>query len=177
MAPPAPWYKLYRGPLMPPPNVPADVDSLLTHINRVQNRFKFRDQGIDRHAVRSLKAFYYAAISFIDHQIGRITQALEQADLLDDTLIVFHSDHGELLGDYDSFGPRSFHDAASRVPLIVRYPSRFARGLRCERVASPRRHRPHVAGGCRDRGSFARRCRPGGSGRGTGTARRGSGGA
>ena len=133
---PSPWYKLYRTLQMPPPNVPADNETMLTHINRVQNRYKFRDQGIDRHAVRSLKAFYYAAVSFIDYQIGRITAALEAAGQLDDTLIVFHSDHGELLGDYDSFGPRSFHDAASRIPMIVRYPGRFEGGERDERMAS-----------------------------------------
>ena len=69
LAPPNPWQKLYRAPLMPLPNVPADWESLLTHINRRQNRFKYRDQGIDRNLVRSMKAHYYACVSFIDFQV------------------------------------------------------------------------------------------------------------
>jgi arylsulfatase A-like enzyme len=135
-APPNPWHKLYRAGLMPLPNVPADAESLWIYINRRQNRYKYRDQGIDRNLVRCLKAHYYAAVSFIDFQVGRTIEALERTGQMDNTLIVFTSDHGELLGDYNCFGKRSMHDAASRVPLIARQAGRFEGGRRCGRVAS-----------------------------------------
>ena len=135
-APPNPWHKLYRAPGMPLPFVPQDVASLQTHINRFQNRYKYRDQGIDQNLLRCMKAHYYACISFIDYQVGRILGALEAAGQLDNTLILFTADHGELLGDYNCFGKRSMHDSCARVPLLARLPGRFAAGQVCNRPAS-----------------------------------------
>lgn len=135
-APPVPWHKLYRGFDMPLPSIPADAESLWTYINRVQNRYKYRDQGFDQHLVRLMKAYYYACISYVDAQIGRVLAALERAGQLDSTLIVFSSDHGEFLGDLGCFGKRSMHDASARVPLLARLPARFAASARVEAPAS-----------------------------------------
>ena len=130
-APPKPWHKLYRAPDMPLPFRPEGSSDLHTWINRLQNRYKHRDRGIDLHLVRLIKAYYYATISFVDYQIGRIVATLEATGQLDNTLILFTSDHGEHLGDFNCFGKRSMHDASVRVPMIVRFPSRFPAGRRC----------------------------------------------
>lgn len=135
-SPPAPWHKLYRAPLMPLPKRPDACEALWTYANRHQNRYKFRDQGIDNNLLRVMKAYYYACISFIDYQIGRIIAALEERGQLDNTLIVFTSDHGEFLGDYNCFGKRSMLDVAARIPFIVRYPQRFAQGQTCRAMVS-----------------------------------------
>ncbi|MCL4543376.1 MAG: sulfatase-like hydrolase/transferase [Chloroflexi bacterium] len=135
-APPAPWHKLYRAPLMPLPHVPQDTEALWTSINRWQNRYKYRDQGSDQNLLRCIKAYYYACISFIDYQVGRILDALSAQGTLDHTLILFTSDHGELLGDYHCFGKRSMHDACARIPLIAHLPSRFAAGRQCDEPVS-----------------------------------------
>jgi arylsulfatase A-like enzyme len=121
-APPAPWHKLYRDLDVPMPHIPIDSERLLVHVNRQQNRYKRRDRGFDLQLVRTLRAYYYACISFVDCQVGRLLATLEATGQLDNTLIVFASDHGELLGDYRCFGKRSFHDAAARIPLILRGP-------------------------------------------------------
>lgn len=133
---PVPWYRLYDGPDMPDPVVPHDRDAHLTWVNRQQNRHAYRDQGVDRHLLRQIKAAYYGCISFVDYQIGRILAALERSGQLDDTLIVFSSDHGDLLGDYHSFGKCSMHDASARVSLLARLPGRFAAGAVCETPTS-----------------------------------------
>lgn len=135
-APPKPWHKLYRAPLMPLPKVPQDSEALHTWINKVQNRYKYRDQGIDTNLIRLIKAYYYATISFVDYQVGRLLASLEENKQLENTLILFTSDHGEYLGDYDCFGKRSMHDAASRVPMLVRYPGRFDDGDICTEPVS-----------------------------------------
>jgi len=129
---PTPWNKLYRAALMPLPKRPDDSAALQTYHNHVQNRVKYRDAGSDNHLLRVMKAYYYACISFIDLQIGRLREALEVTGRLDDTLVIFTSDHGEFLGDYNCFGKRSMLDAAARVPLIARYPARFDTGQVCE---------------------------------------------
>lgn len=135
-SPPTPWNKLYRGPLMPLPKRPEQCEALHTFMNRFQNRYKYRDNGLDNNLLRVMRAYYYACISFIDFQVGRILAALEEMGQLDNTLILFTSDHGEFLGDYDCFGKRSMLDAAARVPLIVRYPQRFTPGQRRDVPAS-----------------------------------------
>lgn len=119
---PTPWNKLYRGPEMPLPKQPVTAEVLTTYWNAFQNRYKYFDRGISEHAVRTMKAAYYATISFIDYQVGRLLSYLKEHDLYEDTLIIFSSDHGELLGDYDCLGKRCFLDSASRIPLIMVHP-------------------------------------------------------
>ena len=123
--PPVPWHQLYDPILMPLPKVPQDSDAHLTWINKFQNRYKCKDQGIDQYLLRCMKAYYYASISFIDYQIGRMLDELEATGQLDNTLIVFTSDHGEYLGDYNCFGKRSMHDVSCRIPMICRWPEKF----------------------------------------------------
>ena len=135
-APPKPWHKLYRARDMPLPFVPDNSHDLHTWINRSQNRYKYRDRGIDYQLMRNIKAYYYATISFVDYQIGRIFDALEQSGELDNTMIIFSSDHGEYLGDYNCFGKRSMHDASSRIPLIIRCPEKFKADTICDTPAS-----------------------------------------
>ncbi len=135
-APPKPWHKLYRASDMPLPCTPDGSADLLTWINRLQNRYKYRDRGIDLNLLRVMKAYYYATISFVDYQIGRVLTALDATGALDNTLILFTSDHGEYLGDYNCFGKRGMHDASVRVPMIVRFPSRFPAGRRCSTATS-----------------------------------------
>lgn len=117
---PAPWNKLYRAADMLPPRRPEGYEQLLTYWNHRQNRYKYRDKGYDEMLFRAMKAMYYACISFIDFNLGRILRAL--GDQIDNTLIVFTSDHGEMLGDYGSVGKRAMLNPAARVPLIVRPP-------------------------------------------------------
>jgi len=131
-APPAPWHKLYRSFDMPLPKVPQDVESLQTYVNRLQNRYKGRDQGIDNNLMRNIKAHYYACISFIDYQIGRTLEALERTGQLGDTLVLMTADHGEHLGDYNCFGKRSMHDTCARVPMLAWMPGRFEGGVCCD---------------------------------------------
>ena len=134
--PPAPWHKLDRDRDVPLPYLPADGDRLLLYINHAQNRYKRRDCGYDLQLVRMLRAYYYACISFIDFQVGRLLATLEETGQLDNTLILFSSDHGELLGDFHSFGKRSYHDAAARIPLLARLPAVFPAGGRCNTPVS-----------------------------------------
>ena len=83
-----------------------------------------------------MKAYYYACISFIDYQVGRILDALEETGQLDNTLILYTADHGEFLGDYDCFGKRNMLNPASRVPMLARFPQRFPAGVVCDTPAS-----------------------------------------
>lgn len=127
-SPPTPWNKLYRGSGMPLPKRPDWMEDLWTYHNRRQNRYKYRDAGLDDHLLRVMRGYYWACVSFIDYNVGRILKTLEQFGELDNTLVLWTSDHGEFLGDYNCFGKRSFLDVAAQVPLLVRFPQRFPMG-------------------------------------------------
>jgi arylsulfatase len=73
--------------------------------------------------VQQAKAAYYAMVEFIDDEVGRILDVLDELGLADDTIVVFTSDHGEMLGDHRLMlkGPMMF-DCAVRVPLLMRWP-------------------------------------------------------
>jgi arylsulfatase A-like enzyme len=118
------------------PNRPDDFAVLQTLVNRCQNRYKYRDHGFDLNLVRTIKAYYYACISFVDYQIGRLLDALEASGQLEQTMIIFTADHGEHLGDYQCFGKRSMHDSCARIPMIIAWPERFAPGGICDEPAS-----------------------------------------
>jgi arylsulfatase len=77
-----------------------------------------------------VKANYYAMIMLIDDQLRRIVDVLRSTDQLENTIIVYMSDHGELLGDHGLIlkGCR-FFEGLVRVPLIFSWPGRFASGL------------------------------------------------
>jgi hypothetical protein len=75
-----------------------------------------------------MREVYYAAISHVDQQIGRVLDALEEVGQLDNTLIIFVSDHGEFLGDYGLYQKWHPYDSCARVPFIVRYPKKVAAG-------------------------------------------------
>lgn len=135
-APCVPWNKLYRAVDMPLPKVPVDSENIITNYNRIQNQYKYKDWGIDKNLERTQKAFYYACISFVDYQISRTIDALKKRGIYDNTMIIFTSDHGELLGDYDCFGKRSMVDSACRVPLIIKYPNSINKNVITDAVST-----------------------------------------
>jgi arylsulfatase A-like enzyme len=70
----------------------------------------------------SMRAVYYGLIHEVDAQLGRIFAHLEATGELDETLIIFTSDHGEMLGDHWCWGKAGWYDAANYIPLVIRDP-------------------------------------------------------
>ena len=79
---------------------------------------------------RRMVAAYYAQIELIDDQVGRMLDALAASGQRENTIIIFTSDHGEMLGDHGLLlkGCR-FYEGAVHIPLIISWPGRYAQGL------------------------------------------------
>lgn len=84
--------------------------------------------------LRQFIAEYYAMVSNIDHNVGRILNCLDRLDVANNTMVIFLSDHGDMLGQhgyYCGYKPTGYR-AAAQVPFIVRYPERFAAGRKVQ---------------------------------------------
>lgn len=83
----------------------------------------FGDYGVD-HAIDS-RRHYYAAITFIDDQIGRVIQALKEEGLYENSVILFVSDHGDMLGDHYHWRKTYAYEGSSNVPYMIRLPEQI----------------------------------------------------
>jgi arylsulfatase A-like enzyme len=73
--------------------------------------------------MQSCRAGYYGLINHVDNQVGRLLQYLRDTRLLEETLIVYTADHGEMLGDHHMFAKVNPFEGSSRVPFLVRPPA------------------------------------------------------
>lgn len=121
-------------PLIPPENVagmyadePVDLDDVSQELadskpamQRVTGKeFRKTPRDVREEMIRA----YLELNTHVDHVVGRLMAAFRDADVLNDTVIVFVSDHGEQLGEYEMLGKfNNFYDSSMRVPFIVRLP-------------------------------------------------------
>lgn len=79
-------------------------------------------QALPESDLTAMRAVYFGLIAEVDTQIGRVLKHLEETGELDETLIVFTSDHGEMLGDHWCWGKGGWFDASNHIPLIIHDP-------------------------------------------------------
>jgi len=109
--PPEPYDELYTPEDVPRPRQREDVpDSASPKGNPTPDW----DEDI-----REWIAYSWAQITFVDDMIERLLETLEERDLLDDTMIIFTSDHGNMAGDYNMIGLGELYEEVVHVPLIV----------------------------------------------------------
>ena len=113
----------YRHDEIDMPAVPAiPLDQLDEH-----SRWLYYSHGRDKfnvtdEHVRTARHAYYAMISYIDDKVGRILRALNDTGLDQNTIVVFTSDHGEMLGERGMWFKQTFFEWSARVPSIIRTP-------------------------------------------------------
>ena len=133
---PEPYFSMYN---------PANVSEPLNfgpqdgepEVNRTSYyRQLFLDHGADFDAWRKSYAVYWGFTTLIDDQLGRILAELEAQDLIDDTIIVYLSDHGENLGAHGLWHKMVAYEESIRIPLIFRVPGRASSDLRSDAPVS-----------------------------------------
>ena len=126
---PKPYFDLYSEADMPVvrgiKKDQADVPPAALASYKERNRF-----AGDR-ARQSAQA-YYASISFMDAQVGRVVNALDRLGLADNTIIVFTSDHGYHIGEHGLWQKMSIFEESARVPLLIVAPGVAKKGTRAE---------------------------------------------
>lgn len=96
-------------------NIGADVTDPQSAPSAAYGNF-----GVD-YAKNTLK-HYYAAITFVDEQVGRIIEALKAKGMYENTLICFISDHGDMMGDHNHWRKTYAYEGSTAIPFIVKFP-------------------------------------------------------
>ena len=121
--PPSYYFDLYMGKRLPEPAV-GDFAQMYD----VPDDAAFPDawRGVrSPEEIRRGRAGYYGSITHIDHQIGRLLFFLRKTGLFDNTLVIFTSDHGDMLGDHHLWRKTYAYEGSAHVPLVVRLPKSF----------------------------------------------------
>jgi arylsulfatase A-like enzyme len=130
-----PWFFSFNcfdphHPFDPPPEYLANYDPVDMPLP------KYQEGELDTGAMtdddrRQVTAAYYAMCELIDDQVGRVLRTLDETGQRDNTIVIFMSDHGEMLGDHGLYfkGPH-FYDASVRVPFVISWPAGFQCDLR-----------------------------------------------
>ncbi|MFT5128389.1 MAG: iduronate 2-sulfatase [Rhodothermales bacterium] len=131
---PAKYWDLYDRAAIPLPGsaVPIDCpDFALRSWKELAGYSDIdRDAGIDDAKRRELWHGYYAAVSFMDAQVGKVLAALDANGLADNTIVVFWSDHGFHLSEHSLWAKTSNFELDAHVPLITRFPGHGKAGQR-----------------------------------------------
>ncbi|MCZ7648800.1 MAG: sulfatase-like hydrolase/transferase [Planctomycetota bacterium] len=135
--PPGPYWDRFKPEEMPAPRKRAgELDAMPPHFKAVyEGRYRDRDTDgfmwgsepyLSEENVRLMAAAYYGMIALIDDSVARMLDALERRGLRENTVVVFASDHGELLGDHGLIlkGPYQY-ESSLRVPFVWNAPRRL----------------------------------------------------
>ena len=97
----------------------------------------FRTEEVSDEEMMRARAAYFACVDYLDEILGDLLLLLERDGLLENTTVVYTSDHGEMAGEHGMWWKNSWHEAAARVPLIVRTPEHATGAVAPARIETP----------------------------------------
>jgi len=119
------YWNLYRDDEIDMPGPAIPTERLDPHSRRLRHVYAMESEPVNTEQIRAARRAYYGEISYVDDNLGRLTRALRECGLADDTIVIFLGDHGEMLGERGLWYKMSFFEGSARVPLIVSAPGRF----------------------------------------------------
>jgi iduronate 2-sulfatase len=135
---PKKYWDLYdrdQIPMPENPDLPEGIPEMaINNLRELRGYTDFRDlehptKGtLDEERTRLLRHGYFASVSYVDAQVGKLLQALEDLGLDDDTIVILWGDHGWKLGEHNSWCKMTNLEIDARVPLILKVPGMANRG-------------------------------------------------
>jgi choline-sulfatase len=113
------WELYAQCPALEPAVGAIPFDEQDPHAQRLYLASDYKAFDITDDMVRRARRGYFASISYIDDRVGELVSVLERTRMLDDTVIVFCSDHGDMLGERGLWFKMCFYEGSARVPLLI----------------------------------------------------------
>jgi choline-sulfatase len=135
---PQEYWDLYEGLPIDLPEYPDDLEESYSILDRwLNNWHRVADHDIrNPESLTKVRRAYYGLVSYIDHKLGELLSVLEKHDLDRDTVVVFTSDHGDMLVEKGMVQKRTFYEWSSRVPLLMRLPDHRYGGTKVSQPVS-----------------------------------------
>ncbi|RKU27323.1 choline-sulfatase [Candidatus Poribacteria bacterium] len=129
------FWDLYPIDEIDMPNIP---DGHLENQHPVYQRMRGMFGCIDfpEELVRCARIGYYGLITYLDEKIGNLLETLEETGQLENTIVIYTSDHGEMNGEHGMWRKSNFYEASVRIPLQIMFPDRLQAGRRIAEVVS-----------------------------------------
>ncbi|MCL5271179.1 MAG: choline-sulfatase [bacterium] len=132
-----PYWDMYEGVEIPMPAAPGmPLDAMHPYNQWIQVHHGRHLCELTDDEIRANRRSYYGMVSYFDNLVGRVVGELARLDLLENTVIVVTSDHGEMLGEHGMWFKRTYHDPSAKVPLIVHWPGVLTGGRKLDAVVS-----------------------------------------
>jgi uncharacterized sulfatase len=128
---PKKYFDFYPKEMLGLPREPKDH---LAAVPPIALAVKPANYGLETDKLIQFLQAYHASTSFMDAQVGRVLDALDRLKLADNTIVVFLSDHGWLLGEHGQWQKMSLFEESARVPLILYAPKAKGNGRACPRT-------------------------------------------
>jgi choline-sulfatase len=132
--PPQRWWKHYEDAALPKARVGAWAER---YTPRSGPDYEIWHGDLGEAQVRSSRQGYYGSVSHVDEQIGGVLEALEKRGWLEETLIVFVADHGDMTGDQNLWRKSYAYEPSARIPMLLRWPSGLVSAKRGTVQAEP----------------------------------------
>lgn len=127
--PTKPYYGMYSAEEMPVPESINDEMTNSPYIYAYGNGRKVKPEYSDTTKIKYMMSNYFGLITEIDDWVGKLLQTLEDNGYSDNTLVIFTSDHGEMLGAHGMREKNIFYEESARIPLIMRFPNKIKPGV------------------------------------------------
>lgn len=121
--PPDPYYNMYPAEEMTPPA--SILDDMSNSPYRTANGRLNNPEYSDPELIKYMISNYYGLVKEIDDWVGKILATLDEHGLADKTLVIFVSDHGEMLGAHGLREKNVFYEESSHIPLLMRFPGKI----------------------------------------------------
>lgn len=108
---------------MPTVGLPDEPDP---YSERLRHEYGLTNLELTDDQIRNARHGYYGSVSYVDELVGGVLDTLQRTGLDSSTVVVFSTDHGDMLGERGLWYKRTFFEGASRIPLMVSWPDRFA---------------------------------------------------
>jgi arylsulfatase A-like enzyme len=119
------YIKMYPAEKMVPP---ANINDDMANSAYLRTKKRTRESYSDPEKIKFFISEYYAMVKEVDDRVGEILNKLDELGLTDNTLVVFTSDHGEMLGSHGLRGKFNFYEESSHVPMMIRFPGKIKPG-------------------------------------------------